>query len=230
MTAVASNVVSTTPSFAFNISKLAPGMSKPKLKPKTTAYKHFVTASSATKSSSVVKPAATNSSAISVSSLKPAVTNTAAIDPEKHQNYTRNEEIITTADYSTHATPIHHHSQHYSIQISPTDDASQASFHVTDSMLAHFPHIDPSNVNAEIVYIPLSPSTYASHTSIQVTFGYIFKDVDLINEALNATRLYRPDSNKSLAMIGDSVLQTNIIRDWYPTFQSRGTYSKPRSS
>jgi hypothetical protein len=229
MTAVASNVVSTTPSFAFNISKLAPGISKPKPKPKTAARKHSVTDISATNPSSV-EPAATDLSAVNPSSLKPVVTNAAAIDPENHQNYNRNGEIITTAEDSTHATLIHQQSQNDSIQTTSADDASQASFHVTDSMLAHFPHIDPSNVNAQIVYIPLSLSTYASHTFVQVTFGYIFKDVDLINEALNATRLYRPDSNKSLAMIGDSVLQTNIIRDWYPTFQSRGTYSKPRSS
>jgi hypothetical protein len=222
MTAVASNVVSTTPSIAFDISKLAPRMSKPKSKPKTTAYKHSVTASSATNPSLVVKPAVTNSSAINLSLPKPAVTNAAATNPKDHQNYNRNEEINTTAEDSTHATLMHHHGQNDSTQTVPTDDFSQASFHVTDSMLAHFPHIDPSNVNAQIVHIPISPSTYASHTFIQVTFGYIFKDVNLTNEALNATRHYRPDSNKSLAMIGDSVLQINIIREWYPTFQSRG--------
>jgi hypothetical protein len=225
MTAVASNVVSATPSTVFNISKLASGKSK--LEAKTTAHEPAVTASSTTNPSSVVKPAATKFSAMNLSSPNSAVTDAAATDPENYQNYTRNEEIITTAEDSTHATLIHHHGQSASTQTVPTDDASQASFHVTDSMLAHFPHSDPSNVNAQIVYIPLSPSTYASHTFIQVIFGYIFKDVNLINEALNATRLYRPDSNKSLAMIGDSVLRTNIIRDWYPTWQSRGTYSKP---
>jgi hypothetical protein len=91
-------------------------------------------------------------------------------------------------------------------------------------MLALFPQIDPSNVNIQTVDIPTSPNSDVSHTFIQTTFGYIFKDVKLINEALDATRFHRPDSNKSLAMISASDLQTNIIRDWYPTLQSRGMY------
>jgi hypothetical protein len=219
MAAVASNVVSATSSIASNISKPASGKSRPKAR--TTAHKHSVTASATTNLSSVDKPAVTNSSATNPSSLEPAATNTTATNPENHQTYIRNEEIITTVEDPTHATLISHQSQNDSIQTAPTVDVSQAHFHVTDSMLALLPHIDPSNVNAQAVFVPTSPNRYASHAFIQATFGYIFKDVNLINEALDATRLYQPDSNKSLAMIGDSVLQTNIIREWYPTFQSR---------
>jgi hypothetical protein len=154
-----------------------------------------------------------NSTAINPSSLKPAVTNAAATNSKDHHNYIRNEEIITTAEDSTYATLIHHQSQNDSIQTTSINDALQASFHVTELMLALFPQIDPSNVNIQTVNIPTSPNSDVWHTFIQTTFGYIFKDVNLINEALDATRFYRPDSNKSLAMISDSVLQSNIIRD-----------------
>ena len=57
---------------------------------------------------------------------------------------------------------------------------------------------------------------------IRDTFGYAFKDLSLLNEALNATPVHRPQSNQSLALIGDSILQLTIYRDWYPSRQLKG--------
>jgi hypothetical protein len=60
---------------------------------------------------------------------------------------------------------------------------------------------------------------------IRDTFGYTFKNLDLLDEALDTTGLYRPQSNQSLALIGDSILQLTIYRDWYPSRQLKGMYS-----
>jgi len=57
---------------------------------------------------------------------------------------------------------------------------------------------------------------------IRDTFGYTFKNLDLLDEALDTTGLYRPQSNQSLALIGDSILQLTIYRDWYPSRQLKG--------
>lgn len=57
---------------------------------------------------------------------------------------------------------------------------------------------------------------------IRDTFGYTFKDLNLLDEALDTTGLYRPQSNQSLALIGDSILQLTIYRDWYPSRQLKG--------
>ena len=57
---------------------------------------------------------------------------------------------------------------------------------------------------------------------IRDTFGYIFKDLNLLDEALDTTGLYRAQSNQSLALIGDSILQLTINRDWYPGRQLKG--------
>ena len=57
---------------------------------------------------------------------------------------------------------------------------------------------------------------------IRNTFGYTFKDLNLLDEALDTTSAYRAQSNQSLALIGDSILQTIIYRDWYPSKQLKG--------
>lgn len=57
---------------------------------------------------------------------------------------------------------------------------------------------------------------------IRDTFGYTFKDLSFLDEALDTTGLYRPQSNQALALIGDSILQTTIYRDWYPSRQLKG--------
>lgn len=57
---------------------------------------------------------------------------------------------------------------------------------------------------------------------IHDTFGYTFKNLDLLNEAFDTTGVHRPQSNQSLALIGDSVLQLTIYRDWYPSRQLKG--------
>jgi hypothetical protein len=57
---------------------------------------------------------------------------------------------------------------------------------------------------------------------VRDTFGYTFKDLSLLFEALDTTSTYRAQSNQSLALIGDSILQTTIYRDWYPSKQLKG--------
>lgn len=57
---------------------------------------------------------------------------------------------------------------------------------------------------------------------IRDTFGYTLKDLRLLGEALDTTGIYRPQSNQSLALIGDSILQLTIYRDWYPSRQLKG--------
>lgn len=58
---------------------------------------------------------------------------------------------------------------------------------------------------------------------IRDTFGYSFKDLRLLDEALDTTGIrYRVQSNQSLALIGDSILQLTIYRDWYPSRQLKG--------
>jgi hypothetical protein len=211
MAAVVNTVFSQLPDIVVNASKPALNVKKTKAKPTTAAR----------------KPSATDTSPISLSSVKPAVTNANATTLPIHENQISNEETIITTQDSTLATFVHHHSQNASIQTAPTNNASQTSIHTTGSTPALFPHFNPLNLR-----IHQTPSSsYAAHTFIQVTFGYIFKNVNLINEALDTTtRMYRPDSNKSLALIGDSVLQTNIVRDWYLMWESRGTNPKSRSA
>ena len=61
---------------------------------------------------------------------------------------------------------------------------------------------------------------------IRDTFGYTFHDLTLLKEALDTTGIYRPQSNQSLALIGDSILQTTIYRDWYPSKQLKGVFNQ----
>lgn len=57
---------------------------------------------------------------------------------------------------------------------------------------------------------------------IRPAFGYSFNDLSLLDEALDTTGLLRVGSNQSLALIGDSIIQTIIYRDWYPSRQPKG--------
>jgi dsRNA-specific ribonuclease len=63
-----------------------------------------------------------------------------------------------------------------------------------------------------------------SHAYISATFGYNFKNLDLLNEAFDTTGFYpaRPDKTKRMALIGDSVIQTILVRDRFPTGQTKG--------
>jgi hypothetical protein len=57
---------------------------------------------------------------------------------------------------------------------------------------------------------------------IRNTFGHTLNDLRLLKEALDTTGTYRPQSNQSLALIGNSILQTTIYREWYPSKQLKG--------
>lgn len=92
-------------------------------------------------------------------------------------------------------------------------------------------HSQRSPISATVTQnnnIKMSSVTDGAHIYITATFGYTFKNLNLLYEALDTTGLYRVGGNSRLAMIGDSVLQSNILRDWYPTGQTRGEC--PRSS
>jgi dsRNA-specific ribonuclease len=57
-----------------------------------------------------------------------------------------------------------------------------------------------------------------SRAYISATFGYNFKNLDLLEQALDASGIYpdRPGQNKRMAMVGDSVIHTVLICDWLP--------------
>jgi hypothetical protein len=57
-----------------------------------------------------------------------------------------------------------------------------------------------------------------SRAYISTTLGYDFKNLDLLEQALDASGIYpnRPGQNKRMAMIGDSVIRAALIRDWLP--------------
>ena len=58
---------------------------------------------------------------------------------------------------------------------------------------------------------------------IRDTFGYTFKNLSLLYEAHDTTAIrYCAQSNQTLALIGDSVLNLIIYRDWYPSKQLKG--------
>lgn len=71
----------------------------------------------------------------------------------------------------------------------------------------------------------MTTNKFAAQVFIFNTFGYHFNNVNFLNETLDTAGMYRASSNQSLALIGDSVLQTNIYRDWYPTRQPKGKSS-----
>jgi hypothetical protein len=70
-------------------------------------------------------------------------------------------------------------------------------------------------------YLKVAPRAIRDPNSrayISATFGYDFKNLDLLEQALDASGIYpnRPGQNKRMAMIGDSVIHTALIRDWLP--------------
>lgn len=53
-------------------------------------------------------------------------------------------------------------------------------------------------------------------------FGYSIQDLGLVAEAMDATGLFQPGSNKRLAIVGDAALKIAIAVAWYPTGAPRG--------
>lgn len=52
-------------------------------------------------------------------------------------------------------------------------------------------------------------------------FGYSMEDFGLVAEAMDATGLLRPESNRRLAIVGDAALKIAIAAAWYPTGATR---------
>lgn len=53
-------------------------------------------------------------------------------------------------------------------------------------------------------------------------FGYSIQDLGLVAEAMDTTGIFRPGSNKRLAIVGDAALKIAIAVAWYPTGAPRG--------
>jgi hypothetical protein len=73
----------------------------------------------------------------------------------------------------------------------------------------------------------------ANNNSATVSFirtsGYTLRNTNLLIEALNTTGLYRPGSNQSLALVSDSILQTIVSQDWYPSKEPQGASTKAQT-
>jgi hypothetical protein len=74
--------------------------------------------------------------------------------------------------------------------------------------------------------LPVDGKTLASmstaHASISATFGYDFKKLDLLKEALDTTDIYYPEANERLAMLGKSLINLNLLHDWFPSNEPEG--------
>jgi hypothetical protein len=62
-----------------------------------------------------------------------------------------------------------------------------------------------------------------SKAYIHATFGYRFKNLDLLNEAFDASDAYPewPDMNKNMALIGDKIIDLILLNDWKLTGQTK---------
>lgn len=52
-------------------------------------------------------------------------------------------------------------------------------------------------------------------------FGYSIQGLGLVAEAMDATGLFQPGSNKRLAIVGDAALKIAIAAAWYHTGATR---------
>lgn len=52
-------------------------------------------------------------------------------------------------------------------------------------------------------------------------FGYSIQELRLVAEAMDATGLFPPGSNRRLAIVGDAALKMAIAAAWYPTGGTR---------
>lgn len=56
-----------------------------------------------------------------------------------------------------------------------------------------------------------------THAFVERSTEYAFVDGVLLLHAIDASGMYRTDSNKRLALLGDAVLRQVILDDWYIT-------------
>ncbi|GAB7332269.1 hypothetical protein MBLNU13_g04111t1 [Cladosporium sp. NU13] len=162
-----------------------------------------------------------------------------AVSPDKH-NTTSSENIIATSTenintaftddvdnfpsnniVATSSSTIAATSHDNMIAISSNDITST---HVSTATTSNKRKQASSDPQEETQDIPKKKArTLTDFEYIRDTFGYSFKNLRLLNEALNTTPALRAQSNQSLALIGDSILQLTIYRDWYPSRQLKGT-------
>jgi hypothetical protein len=99
----------------------------------------------------------------------------------------------------------------------------------TDRLLNALPSKPLSNSTDILfeVHLKVAPRAIRDPISkayIIATFGYRFTNLDLLDEAFDASSVYpdRPDSNKRMAVIGDKVIDLILQSDWFPTGQPKG--------
>ncbi|KAK6357787.1 hypothetical protein TWF718_002093 [Orbilia javanica] len=99
----------------------------------------------------------------------------------------------------------------------------------------------PSDTTTLIVTTTQTPSTVqqkadrVNQASIQNIIGYNFKNIHLLEEALEAAGRAADhdaegsvDGNKRLALVGDAVLRLILVDEWYSSKGSRGKYGFPK--
>jgi hypothetical protein len=99
----------------------------------------------------------------------------------------------------------------------------------TDRLLNALPSKPLSNSTDILfeVHLKVAPRAIRNPISkayIRATSSYYFKNLDLLDEAFDASSVYpdRPDSNKRMAVIGDKVIDLILQNDWFPTGQPKG--------
>ena len=170
-----------------------------------------------------------------------------AVSPDKH-NTTSTENVVATSTKNTNTTStgkIHTASanEHNIVSSNTIVAASSTTIAalLSDNMIATSPN-DIASAHAPTTTTPTKRKRTTSDAQeemqsglkkkartlnafeyIRDTFGYAFKDPRLLAEALNTTPALRAQSNQSLALIGDSILQLTIYRDWHPSRQPKDT-------
>lgn len=122
---------------------------------------------------------------------------------KSHHSWLISQRLYKTLPTTTLLTPTHHNK----ILINLFNKYFEASCHRNNTA-------------------KMTTNSISAYTYIRLTFGYSFNDTSFLDEALDTTGLYRAGSNQSLALIGDSVLQANIYRDWYPSKQPKGSLTE----
>lgn len=123
--------------------------------------------------------------------------------PQSHRRWLIAQPLYKTLPTTTLLTPTHHNK----IPINLFNKYFKTSCHHNNTA-------------------KMTTNSISAYTYIRLTFGYSFNDTSFLDEALDTTGLYRAGSNQSLALIGDSVLQANIYRDWYPSKQPKGSLTE----
>jgi hypothetical protein len=98
----------------------------------------------------------------------------------------------------------------------------------TDRLLDALPSKSLSNSTDCIydTYLKVAPRAIRDPISkayIRATFGYRFKNLDLLEEAFDASSFYpdHPDMNKNMALVGDKIIDLILLNDWDRTGQTK---------